>query len=99
MISSAAELFKAAGLRTKTIEVLGNEVTIRELSVGGRMRLAETDAKGAATVLVRECLVTPEGNPMLSQAEAEKLSELSYEFVDAVAAEVLKFSRLPAKKD
>ena len=95
MISSAADLLKVAGLQTKAITVLGVEVTIRELSVGGRMRLAESEGKNAAKVLVSECLVTPEGKPMLNEEQA---AELSYEFVDAVAAEVLKFSRLPEKK-
>lgn len=97
MISSASDLFKAAALRRKTITVLGHEVTIRELSVGARMRLAEADGKKAASVLVRESLIAPDGSAILSQDEAEKLSELSAEFVDAVAAEILKFS-VPEKK-
>jgi hypothetical protein len=98
MITSAAELFKAAGLKTKTVNVLGSEITIRELSVGARLRLADADKKSAAQVLISESLVTPDGKPLLTPEDAAKLTELSADFVDAVAAEILKFSRPDEKK-
>jgi len=92
MITSAADLFKAAALRTKVVKVCGHEITIRELSVGARLRLAEADKKQTPSILVQECAVTPDGNPLLTDEETAKLANLSPEFIDGIAGEVLKLS-------
>ena len=92
MISTAAELFKAGALRTKVVNVCGHEITIRELSVGARLRLAEADKKQTPSILVQEGAVTPEGQPLLTDEETAKLAELSPELIDGIAGEVLKLS-------
>ena len=99
MIKSALEFMALAALKREQVEVRGQTVHIRELSVADRDRLLKFEAGNATAIpafLVAQCAVTPEGAPLFSAEEAAQLAQAAPEVVDAVAAAIMKLSGLGA---
>jgi hypothetical protein len=97
MITNAAEFLKLAALKRSTVEVAGETVNVRELSVKERAVLLEMmdGQRGLVPAwLVQTCAVTDDGKPMFTAKDAEALAESAPAVVDAVAAAVMRASGL-----
>lgn len=98
LITDAAGLLAAAALKTATVTVRGAELTIRELSLAGREAFLSghkvSPVAGAVAVLLHGVICPDSKAPLLTQAQAEDLAGASAEFVQELAAAILKVSGL-----
>jgi len=91
----ASDFLALAALKRDTVEICGQTVHVRELSVAERAKflsIVDSDPNGAPSYLVQTCTVGEDGSPMFSEADAAALSASSPHIVDKVAAAIMKVS-------
>lgn len=98
LIIDAAGLLAAAALKTMTVPVRGAKVTIRELSLAGREAFLAGHREGptaAALAVLMHGVINPDTKaPLLSEEQAKALADSSADFVQELAAAILKVSGL-----
>lgn len=97
MINNASEFFALANIRKDVVEVRGEKVHIRELTAAERGRLlvaVRSDPTLGPTFVTGLCALKPDGSPLFTPEEAEKLNESASDVVDKISQAVLKLSRL-----
>ena len=97
MIKTASEFFALACLKRDKVEVRGQVVHIRELSVAERGRVLEIGEKSRADLpafLDATCAVTPDGAPLFTAEQAAEIAKAAPEVVDSVAAAIMRLSGL-----
>jgi len=96
-IVDAAGLLGLAALKTRTVTIRGGEIAIREMSLKDRndfLAATKVSSIDAATLLVRRCVVGADGKPLMDDAGAAQLVEGAGQFMQDLAAEILKLSGL-----
>jgi hypothetical protein len=98
---SRTDFLAAAVLKTEEIEVRGQKLTIRELSLSSRGKLIEATKKdpvATAAVIVELCLLGDDGNPMLTRADCQQLPS---DVVEQIAEHAMRLSgmKVAEKKD
>jgi hypothetical protein len=90
-------------LKTKrvTIEELGADVIIRELSAGDALRLSEEGAAGKNTALIAvRSIVDDQGELLFKESEAADLAgRIPPTALNRIVSEVVKLSGLGAEED
>lgn len=97
MISSASEFLTLAKLKRSKVEVNGNEVNIRELTVAERekmIQLAGKSSSEAQVYLLKCCVTNPEGQPLFTDEQAAELAHAAPKVVDSVGSAILVLSGL-----
>lgn len=95
MVANAAEFLALASLKRDKVEVGGQVVHVREMSVRERAKLLEmvkTDQAMVPAYLVQCCALTEDGKPLFSEKDAEALASAAPAVVDAVASVVMRLS-------
>lgn len=95
MIKTANDFMVLSALKRSKVKVRGGEVHFRELSVAERgkmLKAAQDNPLEVPAWLVANCVTTPEGEPMFSEAQAAEVLKAAPEVVDAVASAVLRLS-------
>lgn len=102
MVSNAAEFFALAKLKKSKVDVDGQTVHVREMSVAERAefaRIYDKDPGMGAVWLVQTCAITPDGKPLFTEKDAKALAEAAPGIVDKVAGAVMDASRLTGADD
>lgn len=98
LIIDAAGLLAAAALKTATVTVRGAELTIRELSIAGREAFLaghRTGPTAAAVAVLLHGVINPATKaPLLTEDQAKELADSSADFVQELAAAIMKVSGL-----
>jgi hypothetical protein len=78
-------------LKSETVEVRGETVTVRELTAGQRIELLEVFRENAAAAMTQVCAMAAveDGAPIFTAEEAEHLPP---DVVDAIASTALRLS-------
>lgn len=92
MSLTAEALLAAVALRQAQVEVCGLKLTLREMSLDLRNRLAGKDNVAAAVLVVQECVVDDAGRPVLNAEQAQQLAQSSAKSLDQIMEQVMKLS-------
>lgn len=95
MVSTAADFLKLAALKRTTVDVQGQAVHVRELSVRERAELLDLMKGQPGMVpawLVQKCALSDDGRQLFTEKEADALAASAPSVVDAVAAAVMRVS-------
>ena len=92
-----SDFLALATLKRSTVEVGGQTIHVRELSVGERakfMSFADKNAALSPAFLVQTCVVNEDGSQVFSEADAKAIADASPEVIDKVATVVMEISRM-----
>ena len=95
MVANSSDFFALASLKRDKVDVEGQTIHIRELSVKERAKLLETVDKEpgmASAFLVRCCVTDESGKPLFKDSDTDALASSAPGVVDAVAAAVMRLS-------
>lgn len=99
---NATQLLALGAARRVTITLDGGDVLVRELSVADRaqvMALAANEPAKVPALVMRLCCINEDGSAIFSENDAQAISAMRTDIVDAIARAAMRVGGMTAGGD
>lgn len=96
-MSKKDDFFNSICKKTKKLDIDGVVLQINELSVRVALQLSVLDGVDRIVAVICDAVTDADGNQIFDKNDADKIAELPFNLINAIASEVLALSSLTDK--